>query len=87
MTERDVIAFALQVRQDLTLQEAIKESASAEEVVALAADHGFTVTAEELAPRGAELSDTELEAAAGGWEKGPHWSVVTCPTALVTCPG
>ena len=60
MTERDVIAFALQVRQDPTCRRPSKNQRAPRRWWPQAADHGFTVTAEEPRRAGAELSNTEL---------------------------
>ena len=66
MSEEQLAAFVEDVNNDKALQEALKAATSAEDVVALAAAQGFTITAEDLVQQGAQMADAELESVAGG---------------------
>ena len=67
-------AFRTFVNENESVQEQIKGAGSEESfsLVALAAEHGYTFTAEEAqsawdAAQEGELSDFELEVVSGGW--------------------
>ena len=63
MSEEQLKAFIAKVQADTSLQEQLK--AEGADVVAIAKAAGFSITTEDLnAPR--ELSDDELDSAAGG---------------------
>ncbi len=86
MSEEHFAEFIARVRADPDLQDELKSAVTNDDVVAVASRFGYTISTQDLLPPEAQLSDTELQAAVGGWDKGPHWSVIWCPTALVTCP-
>ena len=66
MSEEQLKAFLEKVKGDTSLQEKLKAAGDADAVVAIAKDAGFMITAEELKDAQAEVSDEELEGAAGG---------------------
>ena len=69
MSEEQLSAFLEQVKADTSLQDKLKAAASPEAAVEIAKEAGFAITAEDIqsmqSPT-AELSDEELEGAAGG---------------------
>ena len=66
MSEEQLKAFLEKVKGDTSLQ--VKLNAEGADVVAIAKAAGFSITTEDLnSHRQVELSDDELEAAAGGW--------------------
>ena len=70
MSEEQLKAFLEKVKSDAELQEKLKASADANAVVAIAKEAGFSITAEDIQSMQSEpveLSDEELEGAAGGW--------------------
>ena len=69
MSEEQLKAFLEKVKSDAELQEKLKASADANAVVAIAKEAGFSITAEDIQSMQSsttELSDEELEEAAGG---------------------
>ena len=69
MSEEQLNAFLEKVKSDAELQEKLKASADANAVVAIAKEAGFSITAEDIQSMQSstvELSDEELEIAAGG---------------------
>ena len=67
MSEEQLKAFLEKVKSDAELQEKLKASADANAVVAIAKEAGFSITAEDIQSMPVkELSDEELEGAAGG---------------------
>ena len=69
MSEEQLKAFLEKVKSDTELQEKLKAAASPEAAIEIAKDVGFSITAEDIqsmqsAP--GEVSDEELEGAAGG---------------------
>ncbi|MDC3044326.1 Nif11-like leader peptide family natural product precursor [bacterium] len=69
MSEEQLNAFLEKVKSDAELQEKLKASADANAVVAIAKEAGFSITAEDIQSMQSatiELSDEELEGAAGG---------------------
>ena len=69
MSEEQLKAFLEKVKGDTSLQEKLKAAASPEAAIEIAKEAGFAITAEDIqsmqsAP--VELSDVELEDAAGG---------------------
>ena len=70
MSEEQLKTFLEKVKADTNLQEKLKASANANAVVAIAKEAGFSITAEDIQSMQSatvELSDEELEGAAGGW--------------------
>ena len=69
MSEEQFKAFLKKVKGDTSLQEKLKAAASPEAVMEIAKEAGFSITAEDIQSTQsatAELTDKELEAAAGG---------------------
>ena len=70
MSEEQLKAFIEKVKADTSLQEKLKAAASPEAAVEIAKDAGFAITAENLQSMQSakvELSDEELDGAAGGF--------------------
>lgn len=78
----DVKEFAKKIAEDQALADALAETASTEEFLAKAKEAGFELTEEDLAKFAVvsegELSDDELEGAAGGISLNTGFN--TCPT-------
>ena len=66
MSEEQLNAFLEKVKGDTSLQEKLKAAASPEAAIEIAKEAGFAITAEDIQSATVELSDKELEAAAGG---------------------
>ena len=69
MSEEQLNAFLENVKADTSLQEKLKAAASPEAAIEIAKDAGFSITAEDIQSiqsATVELSDEELEGAAGG---------------------
>ena len=70
MSEEQLNAFLEQVKADTSLQDKLKAAASPEAAIDIAKAAGFSITAEDiqsLQSATVELSDEELDGAAGGW--------------------
>ena len=82
MSEEQLKAFLEKVKSDAELQEKLKAAASPDAAVEIAKDAGFAITAEDIqsmqsAP--VELSDVELEDAAGGNGNPCNGRCTQCP--------
>ena len=69
MSEEQLNAFLEKVKDDISLQEKLKTAASPEAAIEIAKAAGFSITAEDIQSMQSsttELSDEELEGAAGG---------------------
>ena len=71
MSEEQLQAFIAKDKNDTTLQEKLKAAASPDAAVEIAKDAGFAITTEDIQSmqsqsQSGEVSDDELEAAAGG---------------------
>ena len=69
MSEEQLKAFLEKVKSDTSLQEKLKAAASPEAAIEIAKEAGFAITAEDIQSMQSatvELSDEELEGAAGG---------------------
>ena len=66
MSEEQLKVFLEKVKADTSLQEKLNEAADADAVVEIAKEAGFSITAEDMQSSTVELSDEELEGAAGG---------------------
>ena len=69
MSEEQLNAFLEKVKGDISLQEKLNGTADADAVVELAKEAGFAISAEDIQSMQSamvELSDEELEGAAGG---------------------
>ena len=74
MSEEQLNAFLEKVNGDTSLQEKLKAAASPDAAIEIAKAAGFAITAEDIQSMQSatvELSDEELEGAAGGfvWKK------------------
>ena len=69
MSEEQLKAFLEAVKADAGLQEKLKTAKDADAVVEIAKAAGFAISAEELKKSQAEISDEELEGAAGGQQR------------------
>ena len=70
MSEEQLKAFLEKVKADTSLQEKLKAAASNEAAIEIAKEAGFAITAEDIQSmqsESVELSDEELEGAAGGY--------------------
>ena len=70
MSEEQLKAFLEKVKADTSLQEKLKAAASPEAAIEIAKEAGFSINAEDIQSMQSstvELSDKELEAAAGGF--------------------
>ncbi len=66
MSEEQLKAFLEKVKSDTSLQEKLKAAADANAVAAIAKEAGFSISADDINKAQSELSDAELESAAGG---------------------
>ena len=73
MSEEQLKAFIEKVKADTSLQEKLKAAADVDAALAIAKDAGFSVSVDDW--QVTELSDEELEGAAGG---GWVWSYADC---------
>ena len=76
MSKEQLNAFLEKVKSDTSLQEKLKAAASPQAAIEIAKDAGFVITAEDIQSMQSatvELSDAELEGAAGGWGRGFDW--------------
>ena len=69
MSEEQLKAFIEKVQGDDSLQEKLKAAANPDVVVSIAKEAGFSISADDLTKDQNELSDGELEGAAGGTMK------------------
>ena len=70
MSEEQLNAFLEKVKSDTEMQDKLKAAASPEAAIEIAKEAGFSINAEDIQSMQsatAELSDEELEGAAGGW--------------------
>ncbi len=66
MSEEQLKAFLEKVKGDTSLQEKLKAAIDNDAVSAIAKEAGFSISADDLKKAQSEVSDDELEAAAGG---------------------
>ena len=66
MSEEQLKAFLEKLKSDTELQEKLKAAGSNEAAIEIAKAAGFSITAEDMQSSTIELSDEELEGAAGG---------------------
>ena len=84
MSKEQLKAFLEKVKGDTSLQEKLKAAADSDAILAIAKEAGFSISAEDLTKAQSEVSDEELEGAAGGASVLWGWCVVT---DVVTCDG
>ena len=79
MLEEQLKAFLEKVKADNELQEKLNGAVDSDAVVEIAKAAGFSITAEDIQSAPVELSDVELEGAAGGgqrpWTERPTWAM------------
>ena len=68
MSEEQLKYFLEKVKGDTSLQEKLKAAADADAVLAIAKEAGYILSADDLT-NAQEISDFELEGAAGGAER------------------
>ena len=76
MSKEQLNAFLEKVQGDTSLQEKLNAPTTPEAVIEIAKDAGFSITAEDIQSMQSatvELSDEELEGAAGGCGNGWSW--------------
>ena len=81
MSEKQLKAFLEKVKGDTSLQEKLKAAASPEAAIEIAKEAGFSITAEDIQSMQSatvELSDEDLEGAAGGTGTGRRTVECTC---------
>ena len=79
MSEEQLKAFLEKVKADTGLQEKLKAAADADAVLAIAKEAGFSISADDLKnAQVTELSDEELEGAAGGDTEKSTWDWLGC---------
>ena len=87
MSEEKLKAFLEKVRSDTSLQEKLQAAADSDAVLAIAKDAGFEISAENLklvfGPP--EISDGELEGAAGGYDLTVDMKCPQVPTYDAGC--
>ena len=66
MSEEQLKAFLEKVKLDTSLQNKLKAATDADGVVEIAKASGFVISADDVKKAQSEVSDAELEAAAGG---------------------
>ena len=84
MSDKQLKAFLEKVKADTSLQEKLKAAASPEAAIEIAKEAGFLITAEDIQSMNnnretVELSDEELEDAAGGNENPCNGRCTQCP--------
>ena len=81
MSQEQLKAFLEKVKADTELQEKLNGAVDSDAVVEIAKAAGFSITAEDIQSiqsSTVELSDEELEGAAGGqrpWTERPTWAM------------
>ena len=81
MSEEQLKSFLEKVKADTTLQEKVKAAADADAALAIAKEAGFAITAEDIQSTQSatvELSDEELEGAAGGQRRCSWFTTTGC---------
>ena len=76
MSEEQLKAFLEKVMADTSLQDKLKAAASPEAAIEIAKEAGFAITAEDIQSTQSatvEVSDEELEGAAGGNRRRGSW--------------
>ena len=66
MSEEQLKAFLEKVKVDTSLQEKLKAVTDTDALVEIAKESGFSISADDLKKAQSEVSDEELERAAGG---------------------
>ena len=82
MSEEQLKAFLEKVKGDTALQEQLNAAANVDAVVDIAKAAGFAISVEEVERAQTEVSDEELEAAAGGRRNQNRTAGRTCNNRL-----
>ena len=82
MSEEQLKAFLEKVKADTSLQEKLQAAADSDAVLAIAKEAGFMISADDLKNAQSEISEEELEGAAGGSVNCFH---VGCPSVISSC--
>ena len=77
MSEEQLKAFLEKVKADTSLQEKLKAASDPNAVVAIAKEAGVSISADVLKQPESEVSDQELEGAAGGGQEkaSTNWAI------------
>ena len=89
MSEEQLKAFLEKVKSDTELQEKLKAAASPEAALEIVKEAGFSITAEDIQSmqsQSGEVSDEELENAAGGMTVIVCGAILTTPIYLAALP-
>ena len=85
MPEEQLKAFLEKVKSDTSLQEKLKAAADSDAVLAIAKEAGFRISTDDFKKAQSEISDEELEGAAGGTQN-QQWTLdKTCMTLCLIC--
>ena len=87
MSGEQLKAFLEKLKGEFGLQEKLKAAADSDAVIAIAKEAGFSISADDLTKVQSELSEEELEGAAGGGEfYNNTWTILTiCAGATLAC--
>ena len=77
MSEEQLKAFIAKAKDDQSIQEKLKEAKTADAVVSIAKEEGFSISVDDLKNAQSELSDEELEGVAGGAQCMVLWTIPT----------
>ena len=78
MSEEQLKAFLEQVKADTSMQEKLKAAADSDAVLGIAKEAGFRISTDDFKKAQSEISNEELEGAAGGqqpWTERPTWAM------------
>jgi predicted ribosomally synthesized peptide with nif11-like leader len=67
MSEEQLKAFLEKLKVDTSLQEKLKAAANSDAVLGIAKEAGFRISTDDFKKAQSEISDEELEGAAGGF--------------------
>ena len=89
MSEEQLKAFLEKVKADTSLQEKLEAASDSDAVLAIAKETGFDLSADDLKMAQPEVSDAELEGAAGGGNRPScdyrgNWIVCVIPCGMYT---
>ena len=73
MSEEQLESFLEKVKADTSLQDQLTSAANAQAVAAIAKKAGLSISADDLKKAQSEVSDEELENAAGGFIDSLRW--------------
>ncbi|WP_114994496.1 Nif11-like leader peptide family natural product precursor [Synechococcus sp. UW179A] len=79
MSEEQLKAFLEKVKGDTSLQEKLKAAANPDAVLAIAKEAGFSISVDLITKAHSEISEEELEDAAGGNLMRANWGCLLDP--------